>query len=617
MAASNLVVKLLLDSGAFDTNIKSAKAQIQGLEKVGKNIVGTLGKFAGALGIVTTASAAFEKIIRGSQTTSDAFDRAIRAGKTSVDSFFTAISTGDFTAFNLGLDNIIKKAKDAASAIDQLGNTTMSYNYFNAKNQADYALAMQKAKDKTLSKEEREAAQQTATAILGKQQEITNVMVATVENSIASLITETNGLSAKDVSILDLDRILMLDVSAKGAESKKQLEAQYKEYEAIYNKMVAKYTTTTAHQTQFGVQYQSTVDYDAVKKAMHIYNIHYKDAVLYNEILVKKGDAWLQNLIDIANQAESAKRTYASMAQQMNKVKTMDMSKGVTSTSSTKKVDPAVEGSLRFINEEIDKVQKELENLNPELNPQKLQELNTKLSELENKKRKIEFEITYADEIAKFDPTKPIGAGQSIQMGGFNKLTPPKGLGTTNVENVNNTADTTNKITANEKWATSINGVASALGAVTNMTNEGASAWISWGAGILTSIAAALPALSTLFAAETAVAGATAAKSAAETPVVGWILAGAAVASVLAAVAALPKFANGGIIDSPFGVGDRVLARVNGGEMILNKRQQSNLFNLLDNGGMAGANNKVTFEIEGKKLIGVLKNYNNKISKAL
>ena len=95
---------------------------------------------------------------------------------------------------------------------------------------------------------------------------------------------------------------------------------------------------------------------------------------------------------------------------------------------------------------------------------------------------------------------------------------------------------------------------------------------------------------------------------------IGWLLTGAAIASVLASFAAIPKFAHGGVVNSPFGVGDRVLARVNGGEMILNKHQQNNLFNLLDN-GVTGANNKVTFEIEGKKLVGVINNYNNRMSK--
>lgn len=50
------------------------------------------------------------------------------------------------------------------------------------------------------------------------------------------------------------------------------------------------------------------------------------------------------------------------------------------------------------------------------------------------------------------------------------------------------------------------------------------------------------------------------------------------------------------------------------GEMILNRGQQANLFNLLDKGGYYG-NGNVTFKIQGKELVGVLNNYNNQKSK--
>ena len=59
------------------------------------------------------------------------------------------------------------------------------------------------------------------------------------------------------------------------------------------------------------------------------------------------------------------------------------------------------------------------------------------------------------------------------------------------------------------------------------------------------------------------------------------------------------------------------LARVNAGEMILNNRQQRNLFNLLNGNGTLsnGGNGQVEFKIKGKELVGVLNNYNNKTSK--
>lgn len=87
-----------------------------------------------------------------------------------------------------------------------------------------------------------------------------------------------------------------------------------------------------------------------------------------------------------------------------------------------------------------------------------------------------------------------------------------------------------------------------------------------------------------------------------------------AVFSTIASVAG--KFAEGGIVGGSSMVGDRLIARVNSGEMILNGSQQRNLFNLLDNGGgIAGTGGQVEFKISGSTLKGVLRNYDNKMSK--
>jgi hypothetical protein len=50
----------------------------------------------------------------------------------------------------------------------------------------------------------------------------------------------------------------------------------------------------------------------------------------------------------------------------------------------------------------------------------------------------------------------------------------------------------------------------------------------------------------------------------------------------------IPKFANGGIVQGGSISGDKILARVNAGEMILNQGQQSTLFALLN--GQGGIN---------------------------
>lgn len=95
----------------------------------------------------------------------------------------------------------------------------------------------------------------------------------------------------------------------------------------------------------------------------------------------------------------------------------------------------------------------------------------------------------------------------------------------------------------------------------------------------------------------------------------------AAIASTVALIASLfaslPKFESGGIVPGSSYVGDRTLVRANAGEMILNQRQQNNLYkaiasNQLGGGGVSG---NVVFTITGDKLVGVLNNHNSKIKR--
>ncbi len=77
-------------------------------------------------------------------------------------------------------------------------------------------------------------------------------------------------------------------------------------------------------------------------------------------------------------------------------------------------------------------------------------------------------------------------------------------------------------------------------------------------------------------------------------------------------------YAQGGIVGGSSFSGDRLTARVNSGEMILNQRQQKNLFNLLDNDAMpkaGGTNVQVTGVIHGTDLLLVQKNTNKILNK--
>lgn len=94
----------------------------------------------------------------------------------------------------------------------------------------------------------------------------------------------------------------------------------------------------------------------------------------------------------------------------------------------------------------------------------------------------------------------------------------------------------------------------------------------------------------------------------------------AAIASIIATITALfasfaGSFADGGIISGGSFHGDKMLARVNAGEMILNPMQQSNLFNALNGGGAVGGMRNVEFKISGSTLKGCLNNFDKKQSR--
>lgn len=158
-----------------------------------------------------------------------------------------------------------------------------------------------------------------------------------------------------------------------------------------------------------------------------------------------------------------------------------------------------------------------------------------------------------------------------------------------------------------------ISTMAALVGNISGATNNATASWLQYSANIISSIGAMLPAMASLF-------GITAALGVAEQSKLVFplnlVAMAATTAGLIAAIASIPKFADGGIFTGNNTIGDMNLARVNAGEMILNNRQQRNLFNLLNgNGSTTNGNTEVKLRIEGRDLVGVLNNQMRKTSK--
>lgn len=172
----------------------------------------------------------------------------------------------------------------------------------------------------------------------------------------------------------------------------------------------------------------------------------------------------------------------------------------------------------------------------------------------------------------------------------------------------------------NQELTDNMGAVGNAMGSVGSLIGGAAGEWLQWGANAVQAIGQAIPQVLALLGiqftqatANTTVAATGAAASMSSIPIVGPILAIAAVASVLGALANLPKFAYGGIAYGPtLGLFGEYTGAMNNPEVVAPLNRLRQLIQPAD-GGNGG---KVVFKIEGRTLVGILERENNLIRRS-
>lgn len=245
-------------------------------------------------------------------------------------------------------------------------------------------------------------------------------------------------------------------------------------------------------------------------------------------------------------------------------------------------MEPLPEGSIDYLNAQISSLTKKL---NTETDEAVRQGIRTAIEKINKEKYNIELEAT----LGRLKPMEGDKFGVSAK--GRNATEDIKS-GYISVKGVSSDA-----IKSNYEYADSLGAIGNMMSSVSRLTNEGAASWLDYSLNVMQAVGQALPALNALFNKNVAAAGSSAVLGAASSGPFGWLTAGAAVASIVAAIAAIPKFANGGIVPGSMYSGDRVPAMVNSGEMILNRSQQGNLFQILNQGGTKGKDVRVTGEV--------------------
>lgn len=693
---NNLVVQLLLKTGSFSDDLKTARGQIQNFQKgcstAGKAVsgfsqalginIGGIAKFGGVVGIAVAAGKEFKNILESSQTTADSLEGAIAGCKGVIDSFRTSIATMDFSSFKNGLWDVFEAAKAVQNAIDQLGNTQIAYDYKSKQNQTKFQEAYNMFKDPESTQQMKEdAKKQMKEAVDAQFTYASNYSNALYKSYVAQVVKKagSSNLRASNVTIGQFEKAMNIDIGLLGDPEKlrQDNERQYKDY----LKKLKEYGKNNI-----------TAQEDLKKR--------YRDVIAIHAMLELMKDDELKGVAQLIGSMEDAKQLALSMEKTMNRaISSSSSGKGSTggkvSTTTTVGQEEAPEPQVNSLdywkkilseetkyrdalvkdteewkqhNDKVVEAEKEIKKIrgeeekrddimknsysyysnlvsdlkqqrdttNMDVDPQKWNELNSQLTEAEEKLSALDY-ISNNIDLNRYMSVEPptISSLQKVvsilkeirndtpityeyfedlnDMIKFYEDILNQSMGLEMKEPNTNTWDEFNKAMANTST------IANAL---FNTFKEGSEITA---ASILQMISTTLPAIgslisaiSALTAAEAVEAGVAATGKAVSTSK-HWIEAIAAVASLGAVVATaisaaskpnLQRFADGGIVGGSSFTGDRVPAMVNSGEMILNKTQQARLFKIA-NGGAPG-DNAVTFHISGTDLVGVLNNNSRK-----
>lgn len=607
--ATDLIAKLRLEDREWNNTINKAKRSVKSFESTSKksftgagsgaDLLGKgLGKISGYVAGAVTAMEVFNKAINSNSVLQDQFNSLLQAGATITDQFFSAIYSGDWTVFNSGIEKAIKQAKEYADTYREVQRmlqvTGVKYEQTDSRKTQLEAII----EDNTKPLEDRKKAQAELDRILLMGVADIREAAQIVEKELGKMFTDLIG-QTKYINT-DNAQSLILDIRNKYSDLRREMDA-YRSIRDTTNQVVNpnafKYTGDEWYQ----------INQEATKK---YYQNYTSDQRAYYDELLRLQDRMndetfssFQDLFDRINDLNDKAGTWEKDRTGARDEITDALSGSTTSTkNNAEKIFD--ENSIAYLQQNINRLKKEFEEagndgLRAGLNAA-IKEAETQLQMLKLRAEKQEL---IPDNVLSGNTFRnPL---DDINSGNLPKL------------NLFNNDQLTDTIELTDLLGESLYFVGDALGGLNGLIDESSSKWVQYGATLVASISKTIPIIMAATKATQAKAIAEGASSAAQTPIVGWINAIAAISAMMAAFASMPMYATGGIVGGNSFVGDNMLIRANSGEMILNKKQQANLFNLLDGGYVAKSitNGNVEFKIKGKELVGVLQTYNNKVSK--
>ena len=542
---------------------------------------GVVGRFVPALAGVAGGMEAFKRAVGGTQTTMDAFAKIQMQAKSAVDGFFESVARGNLGDFVSSLGDIIDKAGTLADALDRLDTLKIR----SAGHMSDLDLRIDQLRkdafDAQRAKDAEKVKQINAqiNGLLEKQNQLYDIQSkAAADAAVAHL---RNSLKGGDMS-----REQFMAMTDPANEDR--LNANADRYRDVLRK-----SQETRAKTTYGGQAAITTlvpteEAVAAQKQLNGMN----GSLEHLSYLINENKTDFKEFYDILKEANEFEQKYIqgymSLTKEMDK-NLKKASRGDSHSAKTKADEIFPPGSMAELERRISELSKKL---SLETSEQMRIHIQKEINELKKEKYWIEFGVKFntTEQLIKSpELTQPKirNVAEDLRSGHIKAPEPVK----------------SEVIKSNLDYADSLDTINSLLGLMGGLVDNTAQSWVSYVATVAGALAKLLPQLAAMFAASAASGVADKAKLPFPYNIIA--MAGTA-AGLISAIASIPKFADGGIVGGNSYVGDRLFARVNSGEMILNRNQQTNLLSLT--GGSGGGGN-VTFTLRGDELAGAIQNY--------
>jgi chromosome segregation ATPase len=638
MATQDLVVKLMLNSGAFGNDIREAERKAKQfsdkMKSSGKSVgeftkeiglnTGALGKLGGAItgaGGVAMAVGAFKSVMESSYSTAKTFQSTIAGFKGVLDTFQRSLANFDFSNFNGGMDEMFKRAKEAKEAMIDAQRSTIVYNSLFKEDLALLKSYEAEYRNVDTTSERRNEIKEAIKELERTMGENLNYYRIALKNAFKSGVESFDG-KLREISFSDMAKLFrdaQFDILTNNDEVIRA------EYDKIKNTIVAleedkkKYAekigwyeymldpqknTNLATRTGWFGEGREQKEKELREYKAELYRVKKEidtlikssQDIIFKNIIFGFTQEEMSQYITLIDQLSDAEKTFNDTKLQW--MGWAEQPQAKSAKSQTKEQIEAAKTLKQELNDKIKALQDEIDLLDvgTEEWRKKIIEQERYISKLaEILEREKEIKALYSQRLTSVNSPKTMTTDEimknALDTGLSNWRNNQKGFYDLNIA-ISSSIDMLNALSS----AFSLVGDESSatLQIITNTMGSLASGIMGFiqiqqaaAAAAGTASAAALPFPYNLAAIATAMS---------------------TILSVFANIRSMTagKFADGGIVGGTSYSGDKLFAMVNSGEMILNKRQQSNLSNMLGVGG------QVEFHISGETLVGVLNNIDRK-----